>query len=77
MASCGRVRRVKSPSRGRCCLPPGRLLDTGQRAKLEVKAGDAALFAKYAGTELKLDAEDYLVIRESDLLAVVDGESTS
>ena len=56
---------------------PGRLLDTGDRAKMEVKTGDAVLFAKYAGTEVKLDGEDYLVIRESDLLAVVDGDSSS
>ncbi len=54
-----------------------RVVVAGKRAKLEVKAGDAVLFAKYAGTEVKLDGEDYLVIRESDLLAVVDGESTS
>ena len=38
---------------------------------MEVKAGDSVLFAKYAGTEVKLDGEDYLVIRESDLLAIV------
>jgi chaperonin GroES len=50
---------------------PGRVLDTGQRVQMEVKAGDSVLFAKYAGTEVKLDGEDYLVIRESDLLAIV------
>jgi chaperonin GroES len=38
---------------------------------MDVKAGDKVLFAKYAGTEVKLDGEDYLVIREADLLAVV------
>jgi len=43
---------------------------------LEVKAGDAVLFAKYAGTEVKLDGEDYLVIRESELLAVVTNGMT-
>jgi chaperonin GroES len=51
---------------------PGRLLDNGKRVDMEVKAGDSVLFAKYAGTEVKLDGEDYLVIRESDLLAVMN-----
>ena len=50
---------------------PGRMLDTGKRVEMEVKAGDSVLFAKYAGTEVKLDGEEYLVIRESDLLAIV------
>jgi chaperonin GroES len=51
---------------------PGRLLDNGKRVDMEVKAGDSVLFAKYAGTEVKLDGQDYLVIRESDLLAVMN-----
>jgi chaperonin GroES len=50
---------------------PGRLLDSGKRVDLEVKEGDTVLFAKYAGTEVKLESEEYLVIRESDLLAVI------
>ena len=50
---------------------PGRVLDSGKRIEMEVKAGDKVLFAKYAGSEVKLDSEDYLVIRESDLLAIV------
>jgi chaperonin GroES len=50
---------------------PGRVLDNGKRVEMEVKSGDMVLFAKYAGTEVKLDGEDYLVIRESDLLAIV------
>jgi chaperonin GroES len=50
---------------------PGRVLDSGKRIEMEVKAGDMVLFAKYAGSEVKLDSEDYLVIRESDLLAIV------
>jgi chaperonin GroES len=49
----------------------GRVLDNGNRVAMEVKAGDSVLFAKYAGTEVKLEGEDYLVIRESDLLAIV------
>jgi chaperonin GroES len=50
---------------------PDRVLDNGTRIEMEVKAGDMVLFAKYAGSEVKLDGEDYLVIRESDLLAIV------
>src|ERR1700687_1229396 len=50
---------------------PRRVLDNGKPLKREVNAGDKVLFAKYAGSEVKLDSEDYLVIRESDLLAIV------
>ena len=50
---------------------PGRVLDNGKRVEMEVKSGDTVLFAKYAGTEVKLDGEEYLVIREADLLAIL------
>ena len=50
---------------------PGRVLDNGKRVEMEVKSGDTVLFAKYAGTEVKLDGEEYLAIRESDLLAII------
>ncbi|MCL6648784.1 MAG: co-chaperone GroES [Chloroflexi bacterium] len=50
---------------------PGRVLDNGTRVPMEVKVGDRVLYAKYAGTEFKLDDTEYLVLRESDLLAVV------
>ena len=50
---------------------PGRVLDNGKRVEMDVKAGDSVLFAKYAGTEVKLDGDEYLVIREGDLLAIV------
>jgi chaperonin GroES len=50
---------------------PGRVLDNGKRVEMDVKTGDKVLFAKYAGTEVKLDGEEYLVIRESDLLAIL------
>jgi chaperonin GroES len=48
----------------------GRLLDNGERVPLEVKVGDRVVFSKYGGTEVKVDDEEYLIIRESDLLAV-------
>lgn len=55
---------------------PGRVLDNGKRLTMDVSEGDTVLFAKYAGTEVKVDGEEYLVIRESDLLAVVaDGSN--
>jgi chaperonin GroES len=50
---------------------PGRALDSGKPVDMDVKAGDSVLFAKYAGTEMKLDGGEYLVIREGDLLAIV------
>ena len=50
---------------------PGRVLDNGTRQALEVQKGDRVLYAKYAGTEFKIDDDEYLVLRESDLLAIV------
>ena len=49
----------------------GKLLDNGERAKMEVKAGDKVLFSKYSGTEVKVDETKYLVVRESDILAIL------
>jgi chaperonin GroES len=49
----------------------GRVLDNGTRVEMEVKVGDTVLFARYAGTEVKLEGEDYLVIRETDVLGIV------
>jgi chaperonin GroES len=48
---------------------PGKLLDNGKRATLEVKAGDTVLFGKYSGTEVKVSGDEYLIMRESDILA--------
>jgi chaperonin GroES len=50
----------------------GKLLDTGERVKPEVKAGDRILFGKYSGAEIKLDGEDYLILREDEILGVVE-----
>lgn len=49
----------------------GKLLDNGERVPLEVKEGDRIVFSKYAGTEVKYDGKEYLILRESDILAVV------
>ena len=51
----------------------GKLNDKGERIPLEVKAGDRVLFSKYGGTDVKLDGEDHLIMREDDILAVVEG----
>jgi chaperonin GroES len=50
---------------------PGRLTDEGKRIPLEVKTGDKILMGKYAGTEVKLDGEECLILREDDVLAVI------
>ena len=49
---------------------PGRVLDNGTVQALEVKAGDKILFGKYSGTEIKLDGESYLILKESEVLGV-------
>ncbi|GCE48865.1 chaperonin GroES [Thermosporothrix hazakensis] len=49
----------------------GKLLENGTRVTMEVKEGDQVLFAKYSGTEVKIENEEYLVMRESDILAVL------
>jgi chaperonin GroES len=49
----------------------GRVLDNGQKQSMEVKEGDTVLFAKYAGTEIKIDGEELLILSEKDILAIV------
>src|SRR5437764_55025 len=51
---------------------PGRVLDTGERVLPDVKQGERVLFAKYSGTEFKLDVDELLILRESDILAIVN-----
>ena len=51
---------------------PGRLLDNGKRVELDLKVGDTVLFAKYSGTEFKLEEDDLLVLSERDILAVIE-----
>lgn len=50
---------------------PGRVLENGQRVPLEVKVNDKIFFAKYGGTEIKLDDEEYMILKENDILAVI------
>jgi len=48
---------------------PGRILDNGTKLTPEVKVGDRVIYSKYSGTEIKVDGEEYLIVRESDILA--------
>jgi chaperonin GroES len=50
----------------------GKLGDDGKRVALEIKAGDRILFGKYAGTEVKIEGEEFLIMREDDVLGVID-----
>ena len=63
----------EKPQRGEVkAAGPGARDDEGKRIEMDVKVGDTVLFAKYAGTEIKLDGEKFLILRESDILAIVE-----
>ena len=51
---------------------PGKVLDNGKQPSLEVQVGQKILFAKYAGTEVKIDGEEFLILRESDIMGIVE-----
>ena len=53
-------------------LGEGKLMDSGKRAAFQVKEGDRVLFSSYAGNEVTIDGEEYLIMTEEDILAVVD-----
>ncbi len=60
------------PQRGKVlAVGPGRYDDEGKRIPLEVKVGDVVIYSKYAGTEIKIEGKEYLILRESDVLAVL------
>jgi len=62
----------EKPQRGEViAVGPGKLLDNGTRATPDVKVGDIILFGKYSGTEVKVEGVEYLILRESDILAKV------
>jgi chaperonin GroES len=50
---------------------PGKVMDDGKRAAMDVKAGDRILFGKYSGTEIKIDDKEYIIMREDEILAVI------
>jgi len=51
---------------------PGRILDDGKRESMDVKEGDKVLYAKYAGTEFKIDGDELLIVSQKDILAIVE-----
>jgi chaperonin GroES len=51
---------------------PGKVLDNGKRTDLEVHIGQRILFARYAGTEVKIDGQEYLILRESDIVGIIE-----
>lgn len=63
----------EKPQRGKVmCTGPGKLLDTGKRGELHVAIGDEVLYGKYSGTEVEIEGETYVVLRQTDVLAVVE-----
>ena len=63
----------EKPKQGKVLsLGDGRLLDTGKRAPFLVKEGDRVLFSSWAGSEVKVDGDEYLIMTEDDILAVID-----
>jgi chaperonin GroES len=65
----------EKPQRGKVLsVGPGERDEDGDRIPLDVATGDTVLFAKYAGTEIKVDGKKLLILRESDLLAIVESE---
>ncbi len=50
----------------------GKILDNGERLAIDIKVGDKVLFSKYSGTEVKIEGEEHLILREDDILAVVE-----
>ena len=62
----------EKPQKGKViAVGTGRVLENGQRVPLEVKEGDIVVFAKYDGTEIEIDGEEYVILSERDLLAVL------
>ncbi|MCK4601532.1 MAG: co-chaperone GroES [Phycisphaerae bacterium] len=62
----------EKPQRGKVvAVGAGKLLDSGRRGEMSLKKGDEVFYGKYAGTEIKIDGEEYVILRETDVLAVV------
>lgn len=62
----------EKPQQGKIiAVGPGQISDSGERVAPEVKKGDIVLYGKYAGTEVNVDGNDYLILRESDVLAIL------
>ena len=63
----------EKPQRGKVvAIGTGKLLDDGKRAPMSLKKGDEVFYAKYSGSEIKIDGDEYVIIREADVLAVIE-----
>ncbi len=63
----------EKPQRGTVVAAgPGKMLDSGKRSTLPVKKGDVVLYGKYSGSEIKIDGQEYKILREDDLLGIVE-----
>ncbi len=63
----------EKPSEGKIvAVGNGKILENGESRPLEVKAGDSVLFGKYAGTEIKIEGEEHLIMREDDIIAIIE-----
>jgi chaperonin GroES len=66
---------TEKPIRGEVlAVGKGKILDNGEQRGLDVKKGDKVLFGKYSGTEVKVDGEELLVMREDDIMAIIEGK---
>jgi len=66
---------AEKPMKGRIlAVGKGKILESGEIRPLDVKIGDKVLFGKYSGTEVKMDGDDVLVMREEDIMAVIEGK---
>ena len=64
----------EKPKEGKVvAVGPGKITDDGARGEMQLKKGDRILFTSYAGTEIKVDGEEFLIMSEDDVLAVVEG----
>ena len=64
----------EKPKQGRVVSAgPGKMLDSGKRQPLEVEPGQTVIYGSYAGTEVKIDGQEYLIVREEDILGIVEG----
>ncbi len=62
----------EKPKEGRIVeVGPGKMMEDGKRSEMQVKKGDRVLFTSYAGTEIKVDGEDFLIMSQDDVLAIV------
>ncbi|MCX8094842.1 MAG: co-chaperone GroES [Caldisericia bacterium] len=63
----------EKPQKGKViAVGPGKVLDNGQRSPMEVKVGDTVIYSKYAGTEVKIEDKEYLILSDRDILAIIE-----